>query len=111
MPTYKNNNGFTIHTTYAIFYILRPFTSLYENWSDNIKKNKQERNIIELLNNIDNKEIQDDLRHLLFEQDYYVRCDIIRKYNNIDYLSNVYINEIINFSILKNKRYNNIKKI
>ena len=106
MPTYTNGK-YTLHTTYGIVYLFKPLISLYEhcyeycydNYKTN-KINKQKSKIISLLNNIDDNEIYDDLKKLLFdEQNYYDKCNIIQKYNKQEYLSNANIHEIINFSI------------
>lgn len=114
MPIYTSSNGkIKIETTYGFMYLLQPFIILYKNWNNNIENKKidnniieQEKIVIELLNNINNQEIQYDLRRLLLiEKNYNVKCDIIRKYNNIKYLSNINIEEIIKFAIIKNENW------
>jgi hypothetical protein len=101
------SNGYPIQTK-SFFESTFKYPILFYNYCKRITyKNillRQQSTYVNLLNNIEDEEIRDDLSKLfLNEIDYYKKCNIISKYNNHEYLSDININKIISFAMELNE--------
>lgn len=83
----------------------------WETYTTNQYIQRQEKHVTNLLTHIENSEIQHELRQLLLVEDYNITCDVIRKYNCEEYLSNPHIQEIIKFTMFKNEYKNGLHQL